>query len=94
VPRQPARAREIVEATLVASAIEPVRNDTWDDGAEVLRRPPTPGESVADEPGGTKRCGLFRHALAKKLGIGTGHRVRFTQAPANYKTLAAPPWMV
>ncbi len=28
--------------------------------------------------------------LAKKLGIGTGHRVWLAQAPANYKTLLAP----
>jgi hypothetical protein len=28
--------------------------------------------------------------LAKKLGIGTGHRVWLAQAPANYKTLVAP----
>jgi hypothetical protein len=28
--------------------------------------------------------------LAKKLGIGTGHRVFLAQAPANYKTLVAP----
>ncbi len=28
--------------------------------------------------------------LAKKLGIGTGHRVWLAQAPANYKTLIAP----
>jgi hypothetical protein len=28
--------------------------------------------------------------LAKKLGIGTGHRVWLTHAPANYKTLVAP----
>jgi hypothetical protein len=28
--------------------------------------------------------------LAKKLGIGTGHRVWLAQAPANYTTLVAP----
>jgi hypothetical protein len=28
--------------------------------------------------------------LAKKLGIGTGHRVWLAKAPANYKTLVAP----
>ena len=28
--------------------------------------------------------------MAKKLGIGTGHRVWLVQAPANYKTLVAP----
>jgi hypothetical protein len=28
--------------------------------------------------------------LAKKLGIGTGHRVWLAQAPANYKSLVAP----
>ena len=28
--------------------------------------------------------------LAKKLGIGTGHRVWLAKAPSNYKTLVAP----
>jgi hypothetical protein len=28
--------------------------------------------------------------LAKKLGIGTGHRVWLVQAPANYRSLVAP----
>ena len=28
--------------------------------------------------------------MAKKLGIGTGHRVWLAPAPANYKTLVAP----
>ena len=36
------------------------------------------------------QAGYSGTPLAKKLGIGTGHRVWLVQAPANYKTLVAP----
>src|SRR5262245_43996727 len=37
-----------------------------------------------------KTAGYSGTPLAKKLGIGTGHRVWLAQAPANYRTLVAP----
>jgi hypothetical protein len=37
-----------------------------------------------------KTAGYSRTPLAKKLGIGTGHRVWLVNAPANYKTLVSP----
>ena len=41
-------------------------------------------------PAARSGAGYSGTPLAKKLGIGTGHRVWLTQAPANYKTLVAP----
>ena len=41
-------------------------------------------------PAARSGAGYSATPLAKKLGIGTGHRVWLTQAPANYKTLVAP----
>jgi len=37
-----------------------------------------------------KTAGYSGTPLAKKLGIGTGHRVWLVNAPANYKTLVSP----
>jgi hypothetical protein len=37
-----------------------------------------------------RSAGYSGTPLAKKLGIGTGHRVWLAQAPANYKSLLAP----
>jgi hypothetical protein len=37
-----------------------------------------------------KSAGYSGTPLAKKLGIGTGHRVWLVNAPANYKTLVSP----
>ena len=41
-------------------------------------------------PAARTSVGYSGTPLAKKLGIGTGHRVWLVQAPANYKTLVAP----
>ena len=41
-------------------------------------------------PAARSGAGYSATPLAKKLGIGTGHRVWLVQAPANYKTLVAP----
>jgi len=41
-------------------------------------------------PASRSSAGYSGTPLAKKLGIGTGHRVWLAQAPANYKTLVAP----
>lgn len=41
-------------------------------------------------PPGRKAAGYSGTPLAKKLGIGTGHRVWVAQAPPAYRTLVAP----
>ena len=41
-------------------------------------------------PAARTSVGYSGTPLAKKLGIGTGHRVWLAQAPANYKTLVNP----
>ena len=41
-------------------------------------------------PAARTSAGYSGTPLAKKLGIGTNHRVWLAQAPANYKTLVAP----
>ena len=41
-------------------------------------------------PAARPSAGYSGTPLAKKLGIGTGHRVWLAQAPANYRTLIAP----
>jgi len=41
-------------------------------------------------PAARTAAGYSGTPLAKKLGIGTGHRVWLVQGPANYKTLVAP----
>jgi hypothetical protein len=41
-------------------------------------------------PASRSAAGYSGTPLAKKLGIGTGHRVWLAQAPAHYKTLVAP----
>ena len=41
-------------------------------------------------PRAAKTAGYSGTPLAKKLGIGAGHRVWLAQAPANYQTLVAP----
>ena len=51
---------------------------------------PTPRQGASASARGSGGQGYSGTPLAKKLGIGTGHRVWLTQAPANYKTLVAP----